>query len=200
MFRDMGVIRGKTPKAVLGNADAQVRRELLLDLANLQGTNCERFWKRWGWLPKETDEDLLSLREELQSALSPDANQNEKLAHTLNRWVRWKSRDSAVAPSTFIVNAHWRSIRLNPANLRVSLAFALRELYGKLSRCGNEKCPQAFFIRSKKKQRFCDRPECKALGQREHKRIWWKKHGKEWLAGRNRKTKKSGKTRRSERQ
>ena len=200
MFRDMGQIRGKTHKAVLSNFDVRVRREFLLDLANLRGTNCEPFWKRWCFLPKESDEDLLSLREELQRAFSSDRNQSEELAHTLNRWIRWKPRNSEVLPSPFIVNAHWRSITLNPANLRVSLAFALTELYGKLSRCGNEKCPQAFFIRSKKKQRFCDRPECKALGQREHKRIWWDKHGKEWLAGRNRKTMKSGMARRRKHQ
>lgn len=188
MFRNMGQIRGKTLKVRLANADSQIGRELLLDLANLRGTNCEPFWKRWHHLPKETDEDLLSLRAELQSACSPDRNQDEKLMHTLNRWIRWKPRGSEVGLSPLVVNAHWLSIRPNPANLRVSLAFALSDLYRKLFRCSNENCPQAFFIKTKRGQRFCDRPACKALGQREHKRIWWKRHGKEWLAGRKSKT------------
>jgi hypothetical protein len=191
MFRDMGQIRRRTPKAVLGEADAQVREELILDLANLQGTNCGPFWKRWDWLPRESDEELLSLRDELRRALSSDPTQNENLAHTLNKWVRWKPSGPITTVSSFVVNTQWRSIRLNPANLRLSLAFALMELYGKLAQCGNEQCPQPFFIRGKKKQRFCDRPNCKASGQREHKRIWWQKHGKQWLAGRERKIKKS---------
>jgi hypothetical protein len=194
MFRYMGPTRGKTPQVLLSTSGLQIGKEVLLDLANLRDTNCELFWKRWPHLPHETDEDLLTLRDELRSACSPDKNQGKKLMHTLNRWIRWKPRNSEVGLSPLVVNGHWLSITPNPGNLRVSLGFALSDLHRRLFRCSNENCPQAFFIKTKRGQRFCDRPACKALGQREHKRAWWKKHGKEWLAAR--KSKKTGVARR----
>jgi hypothetical protein len=191
MFRDMGRIRGKTRKAVLAQVDARLRREMLLNLANVEGPDCGPFWRSTQWTSKVADSELLQLRDELRAVLNAGSRDTDSASAIVNRWLRVKSQEGA---SPFVVNAHIRSIRINPGNLRVSLAFAVFELLGKVGRCANPDCPAPYYIKRKKKYRFCDRPDCQAFGQRQHKREWWRKHGKEWLA--SRKNKRLGKSQR----
>lgn len=191
MFQEMGRIRGKTRKAVLAQVDAELRKEMLLNLANLQGPNCDPFWRSTQWTSNVADSELLPLHDELRAVLDCGPTDSNQVSATLNRWLRWKPQGSEGA-SPFIVNAHIRSIRINPGNLRVSLAFAVNELLGKVGHCANPHCPAPYFIKQKAKYRFCDRQACQAFGQREHKREWWRKHGKDWLA--SRKNKCSGKS------
>ena len=45
--------------------------------------------------------------------------------------------------------------------------------------CGNPECVTPFFFESRRGQRFCSE-QCAAVGNREAKKRWWKKHGKKW--------------------
>jgi hypothetical protein len=193
MFRDLGPIRAKTAKGRLAQIDVAWRRGRLLDLANLKGPDCEPFWRATPDLPRESDSELLKVRNEVRAVLDRGSTDGNQFSATLNRWLRWRPQGSECA-SPFVVNAHIRSIRINPGNLRVFLAFAVNELLGKVGHCANPNCPAPYYIKRKKKYRFCDRPACQAFGQRQHKREWWRKHGKEWLA--SRKNKRLGKSQR----
>lgn len=64
--------------------------------------------------------------------------------------------------------------------LPLTLALSVSELWPRMAVCGNPKCPNRYFLRGRKTQRFCDRPACAAYGQRQHKINWWNEHGLEW--------------------
>jgi hypothetical protein len=61
----------------------------------------------------------------------------------------------------------------------VSLTFAISSFQERMAVCGNPECEEYFF-KARKTQKFCDRPNCLAYGQRTQKNRWWEKHGNEW--------------------
>jgi hypothetical protein len=63
----------------------------------------------------------------------------------------------------------------------------------KMAVCANPQCCTPFFFVCRKGQRFCSE-KCAGSGNREAKRRWWKRHGKQW---RKRRTKTKGKGRRT---
>lgn len=62
-----------------GLINSERRKALLTELANLHEQGCERFWREWGWLyPRESDADLLKLRDELRKVWEPISTEGEE--------------------------------------------------------------------------------------------------------------------------
>jgi hypothetical protein len=159
---------------------ARKRADLLLDLANLHDDCSERFWRRWSrLLMRQADLDLplLQNRDHLRKVWS---GTYEDAGFVLAGWVRQatlRNRQSWVISSWFDGTYH---VTPNYCILPLSLAVGLSELKAKMAVCANPECPQPFFLKGRKSQRFCDRPACSAYGQRQHKKKWWNEHGREW--------------------
>lgn len=157
------------------------RAELLLDLANLSDNNCELFRSRWYkrfkliW-PDESDSSLLEYRDQLRKIWSHDDPFGEVL-HNWLRQVRLSQQPSWIL-SAFADGTH--SAVPNYLFLPLSLAMGASELAPKMAVCANLECPQSYFLKKRKTQKFCDRPACLAYGQREHKKKWWHDHGDNW--------------------
>lgn len=47
---------------------------------------------------------------------------------------------------------------------------------GKTATCANPDCPNPYFIRRRKTQKYCEAGPCVAQAQREQKREWWKRN------------------------
>jgi hypothetical protein len=167
-------LRVKTQTGVVKYARRHWRKDLLLNLLNLEGTHCKPFWRSSLAPIREPDKDLLLLRDELREVFSRNERDNY-IPETLNRWLRSKPVGSEPV-SPFVLNWHWRILEESPAHLRVSLVRAVTELFGKVGCCENPDC-RTYFIKLKKKYRFCDSPNCQAYGQRKYKREWWAEHG-----------------------
>jgi hypothetical protein len=166
-------LRVKTPVGLRRHARKHWRKDLLLNLLNLQGPDCDPFWRSVLAPPRlEPDDGLLRLRDELREIFKRQAN-DFYIPQTLNRWLRWMPEGSVPLPS-YILN--WPVLDDNPSNLRVSLVKAVTEVYGHIGRCENPDC-QTYFVKLKNKYRFCDSRNCQAYGQRKCKREWWAKEG-----------------------
>jgi hypothetical protein len=160
---------GKEPKTLLA--------QTLLDLANLLDSQWERFHRRYRlvYIPWPSDDDLLNWRRDLRQAWKGD---DRDVRYALANWtgvVKTRNLESWVFNPTPPY-----SVVPNYKILALSLAIGVSELLPKLAVCANPECPQPYFFKGRKTQRFCDRPACAAYGQREHKRNWWNEHGQEW--------------------
>jgi hypothetical protein len=74
----------------------------------------------------------------------------------------------------------------------------LRDLGARAKVCANPHCDTRFFIAKRKSQRYCDE-KCSGVKQRDAKRSWWERHGKQWRDERQEKQKgkdRDGKTKR----
>jgi hypothetical protein len=171
---ELGRLKVKTRAGVVKHVRRHWRKDLLLNLLNLEGTDCAPFWRSTLAPPKvEPDEGLLQLRDELREIFSRDAKDNY-IQETLNRWLHWKPPVGSESFPSFILN--WPRLDDNPSNLRVSLVKAVTEVFGKIGRCENPDC-RVYFIKLKTKYRFCDNHNCQVYGQRKYKREWWAEHG-----------------------
>ncbi len=158
--------------------------KVLEELANLAPGECERFWSRWGWLffYKESDVALLAVRDEVRQVwwFRPMAER------IIGNWLAWQPPPDTVWLPRLMVDADKKWLGPNPANLRSLLAFSVVEYGPRLARCENPDCSRPYYLRSRKNQRFCGVPDCVIVGQRQYKRAWWAKHGKEWRRRRRR--------------
>jgi hypothetical protein len=174
----------------LESAEATWRKDLLVDLANLEDSDCERFWRSRLWLrspggirreqpdyidllrQQADNAELLQIRNDLRAIWDrrPDSNL------ILNSWLEWRS--ASLRP--FLPMIQMGYVRPNPVHLRVQLVFGVCESATKLAHCQAEGCPSPYFLRYRdERQRFCDRPQCLEFGQRLHKKVWARKARKE---------------------
>jgi len=161
-----------------GRLAAQHRTSMLLDLANLDDSLCARFYlryARWYSLPNEF-EKLLKYRSQLRQVWSGTVN--PMLA--LGTWVQEAQRVRNRSLFRLAMSDGRWGVVPDSTLLPLSLALGVSKLLPKVGVCANPDCPAPYFLKGRKTQRFCDRPTCAAYGQREHKKNWWKEHGKEW--------------------
>jgi hypothetical protein len=150
--------------------------ETLLDLASMSEGDCGRFRERFRYVPQPDDSTLLTYRDNLRELWRNPSDEN--CARYLNAWVLETHRGKAMSWVVASGSVGYMVIP-NDCILPLSLALAVSELGPKMGVCANPQCPQPFFLKGRKGQRFCDRPTCAAYGQREHKRNWWREHGEE---------------------
>lgn len=154
------------------------RKDLLLELAILEDSQCRIFWDKWGrYFDRERDETLLKWRDELRRIWRLDS----KAGDILDGWLTYTPPGFAsLLPRRRWIVLPGVGLLPNPKNLPLVLALSVAELGStKLALCSNPECPDRYFIRSKPKQRFCFLRDCAAVGQREHKLRWWREHGKQ---------------------
>jgi hypothetical protein len=152
---------------------------MLLDLANLPDEGWPQFHRRYlgVYIPWPSNEDLVNWRLWLRQVWKGEDDRDVRFA--LAAWTREATRHDRQS-WVFDASRTPYAVRPNYKILALSLAVGTSELLSKMAVCQNPGCPQPYFLRSRKTQRFCDRPACSTYGQREHKKNWWKEHGKEW--------------------
>lgn len=172
-----------------------IRREMVLDLANLSDHSCERFRKRYLIFdPKIDDSSILQLREQLRRFWSGDDQYHASRPEffrlgLLHSWLNQALQSSQMIWSVGTYADGTHSLEPNYFPPLLAVAKAASELSSKMGICANAECPQKYFLKGRKTQRFCDRPACAAYGQRQHKLKWWDAH-KNKLRSRSTKAKK----------
>jgi len=163
--------------------------QTLLDLANLPDSQWKGFNRRYRhyYIPWPSENDLLNWRMWLRKAWEGD---DRDVKFALAAWTKVATRDNS--ESWVFDPTPPYSVVPNYKILALSLAIGVSELLPKLAVCANPECPQPYFFKGRKTQRFCDRPACAAYGQREHKRNWWNEHGQEWKEQQETKRKRRG--------
>lgn len=154
-----------------------LRKEALLDLANVADDQWQVFDRRHqkNYSHWPSDGDLLNWRLWLRKIW--EERDERDVTFALADWTDEARKNNWPA---WIFDVRQPSVSPNYGVFSLSLAIALTEHLPKMAVCANPGCPQRYFLKARKSQRFCDRPGCAAYGQREHKRNWWKAHGKEW--------------------
>lgn len=157
------------------------RRETLQELANLSDSDSRRFMARVGsqfYLRSFGSTPPLHYRDDLRKIWSGDHETTER---ALNRWIQQaKEQDPWRAVPWSEHGRRYCSVVPNHDIFPLELALGVSELQPQMAVCENPKCPNRYFLKARKTQRFCDSPACAAYGQREHKRKWWSEHGSEW--------------------
>ncbi len=180
-------------KITLSKPVRKLLRETLLDLANLPDDAWTLFRRRRLYVPFKgveampSDEDLLNWRLWLRRVWEGD---DQAVRFALAAWTREATRHNV--QSWVFDSTRPYSIKPNYKILALSLAVGVSEALSKMGVCANPQCAAPYFLKGRRTQRFCDTPGCVAYGQREHKRIWWKKHGQEWKENRETKKKQRG--------
>jgi hypothetical protein len=152
----------------------KVHEQLLLDLVSVSDDSCGRFRKRFPILvPGMNDSSILKFRDQLRKFW-----ESEELTRFL--WLECWVHEAHQSPLpswnvvTYADGTH--SIIPNSNLFPLSLAFAASELSPRMGICSNPDCPQTYFLKGRKTQRFCDWSICAAFGQRQHKLKWWDAH------------------------
>jgi hypothetical protein len=164
------------------------RQETLQELANLSDCDSKRFIEQVGspyyWL-RSFRSTPLQYRDDLRKIWLGDRETTERALH---RWIEEAKEEPAwhVVSGTHHGQRYW-NVLPNYDIFPLALALGVSELLPKMAVCGNPECPNKYFLKARKTQRFCDRPACSAYGQREHKRKWWSEHGDEWKQSRAKK-------------
>ncbi len=96
-------------------------------------------------------------------------------------WVKQANKRDPFHAMVY-TNSRGQSVFVAPnyGILPLSLALGVSELWSNMAVCGNPECPNRYFLKGRKTQRYCDRPACAAYGQRQHKLNWWKENGEMW--------------------
>lgn len=155
---------------------ARRRKEILLALANMRDDGCAHF-RRKLYFPNDPilkdSKTIWEYRNQLRKLWRREPDWNIFLHH----WVcicRERHLPTWVVPG-------WadgtQSVEPNFMVFPLALAIAAGEWMPKMVVCANPECPSPYFLKSRKTQRFCDRPACIACGQREHKLNWWRRVG-----------------------
>ena len=158
---------------------AKQRRDVLVDLANLRDDGLTQFRSRNRFFlhdPRLADNSaILQYRDQLQQIW-----RGEDAGTILSTWINYCRMGHLPMWSvpTWADGTH--TVEPNYTLFQLSLAIAAGEWMPRMAICGNLDCPQRYFLKGRKTQRFCDRPGCTAYGQREHKRKWWAEHGADW--------------------
>lgn len=149
------------------------RRKMLLDLVNLPDDGAGWFRRHWSYALPKDDQKLMEYRHQLRRFWSGEAGTDWAL-------VIWLNESNKLDPFEVRLLAGYFGVVPRYSIFPLSLAVGATELGRKMAVCANPECPNPYFLRARPKQRFCDRPACAEYGQREHKRTWWRVHGKEW--------------------
>ena len=132
----------------------------------------------------ETDEELLTIRDELRNIFE---NGKTVAAQIMGGWNTPRRRPGEI--KLLFVDIHGTQLPLPHIELRHVLVMVILGVLPKMTKCANPECPTPYFLRHKKRQRFCDRLACLAYGQRIHKLNWWREHGEKGRAARLKKLK-----------
>lgn len=154
-------------------------REMLPALANLRDDGLSVFLKQFrGDYAAEDFLALYGYRNDLRKIWEGD---RQAMAVMVSAWVKLANKRRPYCAMT-ISGTRGQYVRVVPNDgiLPLALALGVSELWPKMAVCGNPECPNPYFLKGRKKQRFCERPACSAYGQREHKRNWWHEHAEEW--------------------
>lgn len=153
----------------------KMRREILLDLACLTKDSVGHFRKRFPALDVCVRGDaaaILEFRDQLRAVWTGEVGEGDAMGF-------WEAKIRQNAAQSWVVSA-WAdgsySLHPNYQMLALSLAFGVGELRQRMAVCANPDCPQRYFLKGRKSQRFCDCLTCASYGQREHKRNWWHAH------------------------
>lgn len=180
MAEEINTVPPQIKKLVRTEAErfwAKRRKEILLELVSLRDDSCARFRRRFPMLNvsvHKEDEEILKFRNVLQQLWRGDVRTFAVVAS----WVRYAQLQHTWTVGTWADGT--LSVQPNYCLFPLCLAIAASEWGGKMTTCANPDCPQPYFLKGRKTQRFCDRPACIAYGQREHKRNWWSEHGEAW--------------------
>src|SRR5262245_62070011 len=109
----------------------------------------------------ETDEELLTIRDELRNIFE---NGKAVAAQIMSGWNTPRRRHGVF--KSLFVDIHGTELPLPHIELRHVLVMVILGVLPKMTKCANPDCPSPYFLRHKKTQRFCDRPACIAYGQR----------------------------------
>lgn len=161
------------------------QRKTLLELANLSDLDLKRFMAQVGsryYWNRSLRSSVGEYRDDLRKIWSGDF---ETAQMAMQRWTDQANQEPAWFLSSGAEHGkHYWSVLPNYAILPLALVIGVSELQSKMAICENPGCPNKYFLKERKTQRFCDVPACAAYGQREHKRKWWSEHGKEWKESR----------------
>jgi len=149
----------------------------LFDLVALEDGDTGRFWRRrWYFRQRPSDAKLREYRDILRQFWSGDRGFLpailSDLVYDALREHRKPWKVESHSPGSYQIVPDYRVFAL-------SLAFAVNRFQRRLAACENPEC-RDYFIKPRKTQKFCDRPNCLIYGQQKQKREWWKKHGDEW--------------------
>jgi len=150
-----------------------------------------------------TESSIARERDELHEVVSAAAiteprTQEEREQDSLDALIRWNKLLRRAWEERDPQQKFWLLIKLrvdfhetvNPgsqeAPKRTPFEQAMDHLLkvdqeGRAKYCENPDCPAPYFIAGNRLYRFC-RPECAEPAQRQHKRNWWNKKGKELRA------------------
>jgi hypothetical protein len=156
---------------------ASVWQETLLDLVALEDGDTGRFWRRrWYFRERPNDAKLRYYRDFLRQYWSGDRDFLpailSELVYDAQRKDHKPLRVESQSQALYQIVPDFRIFVL-------SLAFAVNHFQSRLAVCENPEC-RDYFVKPRKTQKFCDRPNCLIYGQQKQKREWWKKHGDEW--------------------
>jgi len=162
----------------------RLRKELVLDLANLTDDARGLFRKRFAMFVHWDDGAILKFRDQLRMFWSGDDSYHaDRPQYCRFGWLHsWldqarKGQQPLWTVGTWADGTH--SVTPNDSILPLALALAASELTPQMGICANPECPQKYFLKGRKTQRFCDRPLCSVYGQRQHKMKWWEAHKSE---------------------
>jgi hypothetical protein len=181
----------------LREATVGVRRQLLLDLANMPaGADAFRWFSR-KWrknLDKESAESCWELRIDLRFIWRRSSIATSQVL--LDGWLAWRppnrlpatengtpgasgnaeSVDKKKRPdyySPFRCSLVDGKLIPNLLNLRAMLIQGVFEHWNHFKICANTECLAPFYIARRSDQLVCDAQSCKAEKQREYARNWW---------------------------
>ena len=143
----------------------------------------ETFRKLWGPLIVAADPEFLPI--------------DARLGFQDNLQAAWREDEKALAvfhqsEIPVIIKPTKRRIEIEPTELlhTINLLF-LRDFWaGKIGICANKDCPNPYYIKKRKTQKYCEAGPCTGEAQRQQKLDWWNRVGKK----RAKKTAKKGRT------
>jgi hypothetical protein len=189
----MNTRKEANPKEAVPSKLARFRREfqddmeerggkILIELANLRDDNdaCMRFRRlfRFDRSIEKYDSTILHFRDQLRMLWRKE--KEEDRIGVLHDWLNHACVDGqqtwsvgSYADGTYAVEPRY-------TNFPLALALAASAWQPKMAVCENPDCPQRYFFKGRRTQRFCDRPMCAEYGQRQHKINWWRKNREDW--------------------
>ncbi len=165
--------------------DSRWRLILLYELANLVDTGMGKFWRsdvRKKLLRHYlSDDDLLSLRGEVQKFWNPNVPLDEKNA-VLAAWLR---PGPVPELNPFLPKFKSGAMQTNPSNIRVTLAVAIlyvaqigcakaHSLMAFFGYCENPDCAARYFIKMRRTDKYCGSEDCKTYASTKRQGKWWR--------------------------
>jgi len=155
---------------IKGSPKSAVAEPIHVDFANVKDApeDFERFFKRWGL---SDDVFAITPRKELTLGLRD---------HLRAAWRGNKAALPRMQGKEMTVTLVFTEsgIEFEPAVWvqAMQLLFFQDHLAGKTAICANENCPNPYFIRKRKTQKYCEAGPCVEEAQRKHRREWWNRN------------------------